>query len=144
MRLREGDEIDESFGLIVHRAYTGNAETERSVRERKKSLTRRSAASPRKTEKNNRLVLQRGMRREPVEDTNLKLSWRYADGTTVIRVGDFPENRVRIGSMNESGVTDWDVAVGLPVDEQHRYGTHGDGLFGRDGLHVEFVSPSST
>ena len=38
------------------------------------------------------------------------------------------------------GVTEGDVAVDLAVDQQNGDGGVRDGLFGRDHVHIEFVS----
>ena len=70
--------------------------------------------------------------------------WRCAEGAAVVGVGDLPQHCLRIMGVNEARMTYGDVAVDLAVDKEDRNIAMGDGLFGRDLLHIQSILPSCT
>jgi len=79
---------------------------------------------------------------EPGEEALFEFLGSCADGAAVIGIGDFPQDSVRIASLNTAGVAWADVAVDVAVDEEDRNFRRGDRIFRRDLPHVEVILPS--
>jgi len=60
----------------------------------------------------------------------------------MVGVRNFPESDAGINVMDLTGVTNWNVAIGLTVNEKNWNTRDGDGIFGRDLIHVEMVLPA--
>ena len=76
---------------------------------------------------------------EPGQEATFEFLRGSAVSAAVVGVGDFPELSVGIARVDQLRMTDWNVAVDLAVNQENRNVCPGDGIFGRDFLHVEAV-----
>lgn len=81
--------------------------------------------------------------RKPFEHALLEFLWSYTNGAAMVGVGNFPENDAGISVMDLAGVTNWNVAIDLPVNEEDWHTRDGDCIFGRSLIHVEMVLPAN-
>jgi hypothetical protein len=79
---------------------------------------------------------------EPRLQALFEFFWGCAYGSTVIGVGDFPENYFGIAGLDALRMTWGDVAVDLAVDQKDWNSGGSYRIFRRDLLHVEVVLPA--
>lgn len=78
---------------------------------------------------------------EPIYQPNLEFFWSCADRATVICVGNFPKDNVRIRRSNLPGMSYWDIAIVASVNKEDGNVSVSDGILRRDFLQVETVFP---
>ena len=80
--------------------------------------------------------------RKPFEQALLEFLWSGADGAAMVGVGNFPENDAGINVMDLTGVTNWNIAINLTMNEEDWHTGRGDGILRRRLIHVEMVFPA--
>ena len=79
---------------------------------------------------------------EPGLQAVLEFLWGCAYGSAVIGVRDFPEDHVAIAELDFKRVPRGNVAIDLAVNQEDWDSGSGDGILGRDLLHVDVILPA--